>query len=537
MATTTDSSSAAISSSSSAAYYASVKPIADGLQTLKVHCLEGLIENKGSLRLADEHPGAAFNLINMEAALLGGYRKINGYIKYAPIVVPNNINVSGTITANSTSVPVNGICVFGTGAIAARGDYIYNASPLGTWTMINAASPFTGATTVRFHRYNWAQPTVLITTGVTKPYKYDGTTLTQLTAAPANFLYACSFCNYMFLAGNNAGIVTFSAPLNETDYTTADGAGQFNVGKTVVGLKLFRDVLYIFCDTAIFKLSGTNTTSDPWILAAVTSEIGTIGQDTIQEVGGDLAFLAPDGLRPISGTNKIGDVQLATIGSYVQNFINTHVGDPRICSVQIHTKSQYRLFFSDGITSRAGAWGLAGTQSADGFKFTKLFGIRAYCADSNFISGDEYVLHGDYDGYVYQQEVGYSFDGSNILSVYTTPPLTFGEPSIRKTAFRVSLFGEYEGATKISLGLSLDQSYKNVPQPKDLTLEITGSSYNTYDNAKYGLTAYDAFAQNEIQQDVSGSGFTIGITLSTNDINPSHTFKSFAIEYGLAGRQ
>ena len=52
-------------------------------------------------------------------------------------------------------------------------------------------------------------------------------------------------------------------------------------------------------------------------LAEVAKNVGTIAHHSIQELGGDLIFLAADGLRTVAGTERIGDVELGTISKQV----------------------------------------------------------------------------------------------------------------------------------------------------------------------------------------------------------------------------
>ena len=40
--------------------------------------------------------------------------------------------------------------------------------------------------------------------------------------------------------------------------------------------------------------------------------------DTVQEIGGDIIFLGPDGLRLFSATDKIGDFSLAAVSKTIQ---------------------------------------------------------------------------------------------------------------------------------------------------------------------------------------------------------------------------
>lgn len=518
------------------------QPKEEQIQTFQLNCDGGLILNRGSLQLAEEQPGAAINLVNMEVALLGGYRRINGYVKYCSAIVPDYVNVSGSPQPNPGAPnPVSGVCVFNSGVIAARGDYIYSCAVGGSsWTRLNSSDPFVGTTVVRFAKYNWASPSVIITNGVTLPYKWDGTTLTKLTNAPGNATYACVYASYLWLmCPNNPMLVSFSAPLAENDWNPVDGAGQFNLGKVGVGIKPFRDTLYFFCSQAIFRLDGNSplsTATSPFVLTQITDDIGCIGADTIQESGGDLVFLAQDGLRPISGTNRIGDVQLATISSPINSYIYSNLNQSRFVGLIVHAKSQYRVFFTSANITQSNAVGVIGCLRESGWEFGKLQGINVYCADSDYIGNSEFVVHGDYNGYVYQQENGYNFDGRNILSVYTTPPLTFGDPSLRKIVYKVRLFNEYEGSYNLTLGTTLDQNKSGLPQPNNITL-IDPNGYIVYGSTTYGTGIYGNYPDFETNSNVIGSGFTVGFSFLTNDMNPSHTFKSITVDYGTAGRQ
>ena len=61
---------------------------------------------------------------------------------------------------------------------------------------------------------------------------------------------------------------------------------------------------------------------------------------------------------------------------------------------------------------------------------------------SDYIGSEELVLFGDHDGKVYQMEKGVSFNGSNIISVYSTPYLDFGETEQRivRTTFTMAVY-------------------------------------------------------------------------------------------------
>ena len=110
--------------------------------------------------------------------------------------------------------------------------------------------------------------------------------------------------------------IVFSVPFDEDNFTTGSGAGSIKVDDEITGLKVFREDLFIFCENRIFKLSGTSSSN--FAVTSVTRDIGCINGQTIQEFAGDLIFLAPDGLRTVAGTARIGDVELGTISASVQ---------------------------------------------------------------------------------------------------------------------------------------------------------------------------------------------------------------------------
>ena len=117
----------------------------------------------------------------------------------------------------------------------------------------------------------------------------------------------------MFYAGaTNPQRSYISVPFEEDNFTAASGAGSFRVDSTVVGLKVFRNELIIFCEDEIYKLTGTTST---FAVQEVTRNIGCRDGGSIQEIGGDVIFLAPDGLRTIAGTARIGDVELGSIST------------------------------------------------------------------------------------------------------------------------------------------------------------------------------------------------------------------------------
>ena len=176
-----------------------------------------------------------------------------------------------------------------------------------------------GANKTRFAKYNFnGTEKIALVDGLNEPALYDNATFTVLLDAPTDVIgatFVAEVKNHLFFAKGST--VTFTAPYTDTDFSVANGGGNINVGGTVTALAVFRQQLIIFTETSIHQLTG-NTVAD-FNLQPITTDIGCIDSDTVQEIGGDVMFLGPDGLRLVSGTDRIGDFGLAVVSKTIQN--------------------------------------------------------------------------------------------------------------------------------------------------------------------------------------------------------------------------
>ena len=284
-------------------------------QPAAFNCEGGLVLNKSTFLM---EPGEALELRNFEPDIEGGYRRINGFSKYVSAIVP---------ITSSSSEKILMVASFGDVVLAARGTSIYSATPGGSsWTYRDSGR--TSAGKYNFERFNFdGTDKIVVVDGANAPTVFNSslaaTDVSESTVSGSKFV--ASFKNHMFYAGKSTTKqeVIFSQPFDEDAFSSGSGAGSFKVDDTVVGLKVFRDDLFIFCETRIFKLTGTSSSN--FAVTSVTRNIGCINGDTIQEFAGDLIFLGPDGLRTIAGTARIGDVELGTISSNVQSIFNDNL--------------------------------------------------------------------------------------------------------------------------------------------------------------------------------------------------------------------
>ena len=342
----------------------------------------------------------------------------------------------------------------------------------------------------------------------------------------------------MFYAGKSTAKqeIIFSVPFDEDNFTSGDGAGSFKVDDTVVGLKVFRDDLFVFCETRIFKLSGTSSSN--FAVTPVTRNIGCINGDTIQEFAGDLIFLGPDGLRTIAGTARIGDVELGTISSNVQSIFNDNLSSAsEFESTVIPDKTQYRIFFTKSTVGENQSKGVICVLKGQSFEFSELRGIRPACTDSFVDEGNVLVLHGAYtSGYIYRQESGNTFDGEVIFGRYRSPDLTFEDPGIRKHMQRVILNYKPEAAIDADLILRYDYEDPDSARPTAYALD-SEDVVAIYGTSVYGVPIYAGASQPLVRQPVEGSGFAVALKIHDGGQTAPYSLKGFQLEYQLGARR
>lgn len=515
--------------------------MADAWRTYPIEFNGGLITNLSPLQQGLNAPGSATVLRNFEPSIEGGYRRIKGYTKFDS-------------AAMSGSGIVRGVVRYAGFTVAARGTHLYRSSGSG-WTQITDNSSFSssgvtlgGTGRVRFAKYNFdGSENLFVVDGNGKPYVFDNavSTFTQLTSLSSDFTgsdFVTLFKNHLFVANDEN--LLFSAPYEDDDFSTANGGGVINVGASINDLVVFREQLIIFTETSIKRLVGDSVVD--FVLQPITEDLGAVKPDTVQEVGGDVVFLGPDGIRTLAATDRIGDFNLSVLSKNVQNEITGFTeASTNFSSLTIRGKSQYRLMgYTSGIQDSS-ALGIIATQTGEQqFAWAETRGINARVSFSEYEDDEEFILFANDDGYVYRLESGNSFDGSNILATYYGPFLPFDDPQVRKTFYKATMYTDPAGAVSMSLRLVLDLNRQNsgIIQPTSITLandtstifRFSGSDpVPLYGTATYASGDFDSFLQTQL----IGSGFNASIQITTEDTNPPFALDSLVMEYAVNGRR
>lgn len=546
----------------------------DQISSFRVICEGGLNTNESTLILSQEAPGSATRLQNYESAISGGYRRINGYRPfdevYPEVGAPDA--TGKVLWCASFFNDVTGV------------DEVYAARPLLAdstqygiwrldsgvgWTQITLPSvrDMTGVYSevlrLRHTEFNFgSNQNMIIVDAVNNALWFDGTTWrdmnstntgasaaspggNQIVDAPS---YICVFKGTIFLAGDltptGRARVAYSSPLVPYDWTAANGAGQLFPTFDAVQIAPWRDELYIFGSRRIRKALADLASG--FIVQDVTDDLGCLASDSVLELGGNLIFLSHDGIRPVAGTDKISDVDLGLLTQNIQPLMDDIIGNVSLIDlhgVTIKKKTQFRYFWGNDSIIPAESRGMIGAirtnrRTGRSWEFGELYGIRTSSLWSGNHEGREIVLSGDFNGYLYQQEVGSSFDGRDILSIYSTPFLDIGATDVRKLLREINTFMNAEGVATIFLGLNFDWDLGGVLTPANYTGTVTSGNTLWDSGALWdaATTIYGSDLRTIIKTKLQGSCFSVKFNFVNESTALPFIIQGFIPEYSEKGR-
>lgn len=503
------------------------------IEPFKTDCEDGLILDESILHI---HPGAASVLQNFEPDIEDGYRRILGHAAFDT----NALTGAGAIL---------GVALRASQVIASRGANVMRSTGAG-WTSITTGR--TSAGRYKFDTYRWGGAVTIAMaddSGNNPAALWDGSSYTLLngTGSPTAPHDVVEFQQHLFFAEDN--VITFCAPFAETDFTPASGAGSFIIPSdagTIIKMKVRRNKLYIFGQNQIYYIVGSSIVD--FDLQPVTKNIGCVDGWSVQEFAGDVIFLAPDGLRTISGTENEDDTTaISTISKPIQKLLKgLHQDNFTISSCVVRDKSQYRIWYNQTADAVANATGVIATWKRNRrsggmqWEFSEMIGIKPGAAVSGILTGGtgtEVILHGDLtDGKIYQQEQTNTFAGTTIIAKYRTPDIIIEDQFLIKNLHRIILNLDRLGTFDVNMKIIYDLGSTDTPQPIPWTLQAVSSS-STYGTGVYGTSTYNVAGQVWIRQAIEGSGFIIAIEFTENSGSSAFSIKGFQLEYDEGGRR
>ena len=365
-------------------------------------------------------------------------------------------------------------------------------------------------------------------------------------SSPINPKRATIFSERLIVSGQSTSTSTiaYSSRLKPYDFT-GSSAGEIDVGDIINGISVFRNTLIIFCKNSIFELTSLDSTP---ILKSITKNIGCVDGNTMQEIGGDLVFLAPDGLRTVAGTARIADVEIGSVSRKILPLVNDildNITSYTLSSMVIRERSQYRLFYHASGQAKSGQKGIIGTFKFDengipAFEWSQIKGMEIKCCASDLNTLSQEVQFGSNEtGYIYQLDTGNNFDTSNINARFQTPDMDYGDGGLRKSLYKVKANIEPEGTqNNLKLRIRYDFDSTDVPQPGEFSVgnlssaSLFGAATSIFATSLFGATTLPS--KNVL---VTGSGFTNSFRFFTDDTDASYSVNGMFVSFIAGGRR
>lgn len=368
--------------------------------------------------------------------------------------------------------------------------------------------------------------------GVNFAFEFDGTNYIPIrtgmaTDSPSHLV---GHKNYLFLSF--LGSVQISAIGAPYTWSPVFGANEIAVGDPVTGFMPAAgsatgdSALAIFTKGRAHMLYGASSAS----FKLVTSkwDMG-YAAFTAQTVSNDIYGLTARGIQALTTTLDYGDFDYASVSHLIQPLMSAKKG-LETASTNLHAKNQYRLYFSDGTGVVVGLTG----QKVSGLmplNYGKV--VRCMCT-AELSTGQEVTYFGSDDGYVYQDNMGTSFDGQPIEAWCRLAFNNIGSPQQRKRIRRAVL--EVVVTSYSQVNITYDLGYGSMyVQPSAVQADqqlVGGGGY--WDKINWDSFTWDV--QSVLNPSLSLDGTEKNVSLifySNRAQDQSHTLQGVTFIYSV----
>lgn len=364
--------------------------------------------------------------------------------------------------------------------------------------------------------------------GVNPAFSFDGDTLAPIKTglAPDAPNHIRAHKNFLWLS--QAASLLYSSAGNPFKWNAIDGGGEIATGDTITGMVTLPGsqttaTMAVFLRTNTAFLYGT----DPTTFNFVTFNTGIGGVAYSAQNLFDTFFLDDLGVVTLKTVQNYGNFLPSTLTKNILPFIQRERGN-LLASALNREKSQYRLFFSDG-------YGLFLTVLNQQYLGSALvlFPDALNCVDTtNLIGDDEATYAGSMGGFVYQMDVGTSFDGAAIPAFFITAWDAIKSPRILKRFRAASIEVQGGSYAEIDYGYQLGYDSDQIAQLPSITAPLNIGEIPHWDSFVWDRFVFDGTGLSPTDVDETGVAENIRVTIksSTNFI-AAYTVNSIIHHY------
>ena len=493
----------------------------------------GILENSSPLEQGINRPGSLTTGLNVEPSQDGGYSTVLGHEKF------------NTTQSPAGAVEIQEVAEYKGSILAFAANKLYQVIPGATpWAVAFTDAALTGILDVDHTTNTFGiTPQKIFVTGV-KSFHWSDTGSGLLDPIVDKATSVVTFHNRTWFA---VGPEVFATGFNLIGTASGDFLSAFRMLDDILDMAVWRDALYVFGKNFITKITGFDDTDIK--IEQVSTRLGVVARHTIQEVAGDLLFLAPDGIRTIAGTDKIGDTALDNLSVNVSKRVNAlRLEGPNLNlrSVSLSEKGQYRVYASatnEPTQTTIGILaGLRASQSGQlAWEFSDLKGMKPRSMSSANFGTEERMFFGTYDGFIQvQKNTSHSFDSTVIVWEIEMPywVLTIDDPELRKVLFKFKLYADTPADTNGILSYRLNYLGDQTISP--LSQQIAGVGLiQLYDSGVLWNEAGFIYSSSEGSvslHNVMGSCQNVSFRISGSGQTSPHTFKSITLQFSVEGK-
>jgi len=487
-------------------------------------------------------PGFVREAWNFEQDVDGGYSRIAGFERFDgrpkphlavpadPLLVEDPVAIAAAqdarralIQAVPGSGPVRGVFVFNDTVFAFRdaadglSKALYKSTATG-WVAVTTPTLAPGGS-LETVVYNFGSgPVVFGCDGANKAFSFNGTTYTAITTGMVDDRpsHITAHQNHLFLSFGHS--VQHSAIGDPTNWTPLLGAGEINVGAPVTNMvpqpgAQGSGALAISTAGSLFVLYGTSSAN--WSLITLQREVGARA-GSMQNIG--VAFMLGEmGVTIIGQSQEYGNFAHSVVSNRAKRWLQQY-GENLTCSTIHHAKNQYRLFFeTKGLFIAVRGREVAGMMPID-------LPVSVSCVTT---TDDDQCFFGGENGFVYQAEVGTSFDGVAIASLLVFPFNSNKSLRLRKRYRRLLI--EMDSQSQIVMDASFSMAYGDTDVA---TVQQRGFPVSAWDVATWDSDYWDGGSSPIARVELEGSGENIAVALSHESrMDPSFSIRSFTLEF------
>lgn len=337
--------------------------------------------------------------------------------------------------------------------------------------------------------------------GVNKAFEWDGSVYvpiyTGMTTDTPNHIIAHKAHLFLLFPG---GSVQHAGPGTPYIWDVVLGAGEIAIGDEGTGFLSVPNILTIFARNSTHLLYGSSI--DDWDLKEHSDESGAI-EWSIQKIGTGI-YLDDRGLTSLAAVQEYGDFKANQISTFIDPWLKTEIANVQ-ASVRVKDKNQYRIFFND---KRALTLTLDGNKVV-GFSRQLYDVLPVCCCSSENSSGQEEIFFGSTDGFVYQMDSGYSFNGSAIEAAIKFHFNHLKSPQVKKRIRHIVL----ELDAPIDTYISANVEFNYGEDGNTAQFFETESPGGIWDISNWDAFVWDGKSIASAPLDVDGTGLNFSLTL------------------------